>query len=108
MGAPDRVGMCHCLECRKHHGALFYSSAVFPRQNVRTTGTTLGYKGRRFCAQCGASVFAQSGGEVEVHLGTLDMPDQFKPTYELWTIRRESWLAPVPGAAQYERDRDTG
>lgn len=24
-GEPDRVGLCHCLDCRKHHGALFYA-----------------------------------------------------------------------------------
>ncbi|HZF36392.1 MAG TPA: GFA family protein, partial [Candidatus Angelobacter sp.] len=21
-GLPYRVGLCHCLDCRKHHGAL--------------------------------------------------------------------------------------
>lgn len=30
-GRPWRVGLCHCLDCRKHHGALFHASAVFPR-----------------------------------------------------------------------------
>jgi hypothetical protein len=29
------------------------------------------------------------------------------PTYELWTIRRESWLPPFPLARRYERDRET-
>jgi hypothetical protein len=29
-GRPYRVGLCHCLDCRKHHGALFHASAVFP------------------------------------------------------------------------------
>jgi len=24
-GAALRVGLCHCLDCRKHHGALFYA-----------------------------------------------------------------------------------
>ena len=27
-GAPDRVGLCHCLDCRKHHGALFFAAAA--------------------------------------------------------------------------------
>jgi hypothetical protein len=27
------------------------------------------------------------------------------PTYELWTIRRESWLPPFPLSRRYERDR---
>ena len=31
-GQPDRVGLCHCLDCRKHHGALFYAAAIFAGQ----------------------------------------------------------------------------
>ena len=46
-----------------------------------------------------------SPDEIEVHLGALDAPDQLTPTYENWTIRRESWLPPFPGMARYERDR---
>ena len=26
-GEPYRVGLCHCLDCRKHHGALFLATA---------------------------------------------------------------------------------
>ncbi len=33
-GAPDRVGICHCLDCRKFHGALFHASAIFPQDAV--------------------------------------------------------------------------
>ncbi|WP_442954681.1 GFA family protein [Pantoea sp. LMR881] len=22
-GSPYRIGLCHCLDCHKHHGALF-------------------------------------------------------------------------------------
>ena len=29
------------------------------------------------------------------------------PTYELWTVRRESWLPPFPLARHYQRDRET-
>ena len=28
-GSPYRVGLCHCLDCRKHHGALFFAAAIF-------------------------------------------------------------------------------
>ena len=106
LGPPDRVGLCHCLECRKHHGAPFYAAAVFPAQAVEITGASQSYQGRHFCPRCGGSVFAVSGDEVEVHLGALDAPDQVRPTYELWTCRRESWVPPVPLARQFERDRD--
>lgn len=105
-GQPKRVGVCHCFECRKHHGAVFYAAAVFDPTAVTITGETGHHKGRHFCPTCGSSVFALSGDEVEVHLGTFDDPDQFTPTYELWTCRRESWLHPIAGATQYARGRN--
>ncbi|WP_425098575.1 GFA family protein [Tropicibacter sp. S64] len=107
-GAPDRVGLCHCLDCRKHHGALFYAAAVFPAERVTVTGPSQQYEGRHFCPRCGSSVFAVSGGEVEVHLGTLDSPNAFLPSYELWAIRREDWLPQEPGLRRHERDKGAG
>eukprot|EP00752_Nemacystus_decipiens_P000947 g947.t1 len=104
-GRPFRVGLCHCLDCRKHHGALFYAAAVFPEDAVRITGETRAYRGRAFCPRCGSSVFSRSGDEVEVHLGALDAPDHFAPTYELWTVRRESWLPDFPVDRRYDRNR---
>ncbi len=37
-GRPYRVGICHCLDCRKHHGALFYASAISPEDAVKAEG----------------------------------------------------------------------
>ena len=106
-GAPYRVGLCHCMDCRKHHGALFHTSAIFPEGAVRIDGETRDYKGRFFCPRCGSSVFGRSGDEIEVNLGSLDETDRFMPTYEIWTIRREAWLPQFPLAGHYERDRET-
>lgn len=106
LGRPHRVGLCHCLDCRKHHGALFYAAAVFPRDAVAIEGETRAFRGRFFCPRCGSSVFARTGNETEVHLGTLDAPDQLMPTYETWTIRREAWLPAFPLERHYPRDRE--
>lgn len=106
-GRPHRVGLCHCLDCRKHHGALFHASAVFPKDAVQIEGETGSFEGRVFCPRCGSSVFAVSGGEIDVNLGALDAPDQLTPTYELWTVRRESWLPEFPVSKRYEKDRET-
>ena len=95
-GRPYRVGLCHCLDCRKHHGALFHASAIFPQDAVSIEGETRDYAGRHFCPRCGSSIFARSADEIEVNLGSLDAPDQLTPTYESWIIRRESWLPPFP------------
>ncbi|EWC40071.1 GFA family protein [Stutzerimonas stutzeri] len=105
-GQPWRVGVCHCMDCRKHHGALFYAAAVFPREAVTIEGETGEYAGRFFCPRCGSSVLARSGDEIEVYLGALDAPDQLVPTYECWTVRREAWLPALPLSRHYPHDRD--
>ncbi|MFP5480723.1 MAG: GFA family protein [Alphaproteobacteria bacterium] len=105
VGQPLRVGLCHCLDCRKHHGALFHASAIFPAEAVTVTGELCSYRGREFCPVCGGSVLGRSGDEVEVNLGTLDAPDKFRPSYELWVIRREGWLPEFPGMQLHERNR---
>ncbi len=105
-GTPYRVGICHCLDCRKHHGALFHASAVFPRDAVTIEGDTRAYAGRSFCPRCGSPLFALIADEVVVNLGSLDAPDRLTPTYESWIIRREAWLPPFGLARRYDRDRD--
>jgi hypothetical protein len=105
-GSPYRVGLCHCLDCRKHHGALFHAFAIFPQDAVTIAGETRSYGGRSFCPRCGSSVFARSSDEIEVSLGSLDAPDRMAPTYESWIIRRESWLPAFPLKRRYDRDRD--
>jgi hypothetical protein len=106
-GEPYRVGICHCLDCRKHHGALFFAAAIFPEQAISVEGETRVYGGRHFCPDCGSSVFAHYRDEIELHLGALDAPDQFRPTYENWTVRREAWLPPFPLDRHYVGDRET-
>ena len=71
-------------------------------------GETGVYANRHFCPRCGSPVFGRWNDEVEVHLGSFDTPDRFTPTYENWTVRRESWLPPFPLVRHYERDREGG
>ena len=106
-GQPYRVGLCHCLDCRKHHGALFHASAIFPQDAVMIEGETGEYAGRHFCHRCGSTVFGRSDDEIEVNLGSLDSTDQLIPTYELWTVRRESWLPPFPQTKSYRHNRQS-
>lgn len=105
-GRPYRVGMCHCMDCRKSHGALFHASAIFPQEAVTIEGETRDYAGRCFCPRCGSPVYGYWDDEIGVNLGALDVPDQLVPSYELWTIRRESWLPPFPGTKRYDRNRE--
>lgn len=105
-GFPYRVGICHCMDCRKHHGSLFHASAIFPKSKVTVHGKTSEYSSRHFCPRCGSSIYSLTNNEIEVNLGCLDAPNQLVPTYELWTIRRETWLPPFPTKKHYIYDRE--
>lgn len=105
-GEPYRVGLCHCMDCRKAHGSLFHASAVFPAAAVTVTGDTRDWEGRHFCPRCGAHVFGTWDDEIGVNLGALDRLDVFRPTYELWTIRREGWLPDFALPHRYPGNRE--
>src|SRR5258705_11622589 len=100
-GLPYRVGLCHCLDCRKHHGALFQASAVFPQDAVMIDGETRDYAGRVFCPRCGSSLFASTTNEIQGNVCSLPAPDQLMPTYKSWIVRRESCLPPFPVPIRY-------
>jgi len=105
-GAPNRVGICHCTDCRQESGSAFTLFGIWPAGQFEHTGETASFSGRCFCSHCGARVFSFDTREAEVKLGILsDVPTLLTPTYELWIKRREPWLRPVEGAEQYQEDR---
>jgi hypothetical protein len=112
-GEPYRVGICHCLDCRKKSGGLFTAWAIYPLGKVSVTGATSNHPfradySRHFCPACASPIWqAQAGSdEAEVFLGVLDEPSRLTPTYEVWTVRREAWLPPFPLARHYTGDRE--
>lgn len=102
---PYRVGVCHCLDCRKHSGSVFGILAIFPSASVTVTGATAEHRGRHFCPACGSSLFNTGPDEIEVAVGCFDAPNQVKPTYELWVHRREDWLPEFDGTRRHDRNR---
>ncbi len=106
-GAPLRVGLCHCSDCRKESGSAFVTFAIWPRHAFSHTGEVREFNGRGFCPECGSRLFNLDEDSVEVRVGSLDMaPTDLEPTYEIWIKRRETWLVPVSEASQFEEDRD--
>jgi hypothetical protein len=111
-GEPYRVGLCHCLDCRKKTGGIFAPWAMYPAESVRVSGETATHAARdytrHFCPVCGSPIFETIEGsdEAEVFVGIFDEPNQLKPTYESFTVRREAWLPPLPLARHYERNRN--
>ena len=111
-GDPIRVGVCHCETCRKQSGSAFSFFASGPGASLVLSGELgcwrSGAGSDRFCPNCGSQLFCwdDDSEEVEVKLGALDNPPRgLPPDYELWTVRREPWLAPHAGAEQCPRNR---
>lgn len=105
-GEPLRVGICHCANCRRESGSAFTWYGVWPAERFEHAGQTMEFRGQRACKACASPVFSLDAKEAEIKLGVLaQAPSGLVPGYELWVKRREPWLAPVPGAEQYEEDR---
>jgi hypothetical protein len=109
-GEPKRVGLCHCMTCRKVSGSAFNAFVIFAADQVTISGDLKNWsatgEGRRcFCPACGSQVFDRDAGdEIEIKLGAFDEPNLFIPTYEAWTKRRESWLQ-TPDLISYPENR---
>ncbi|MCV3210011.1 GFA family protein [Mesorhizobium sp. YC-39] len=106
-GAPLRVGLCHCHDCRRTSGSAFNFFGVWPRSAYLGTGELSTFEGRSFCQICGSRVTSLRDDEAEIMLGALDLaPSDIVPGYELWIDRREPWLMDVQWAEQFEHDRE--
>jgi hypothetical protein len=80
--------------------------AQWPADAFELSGEISSYDDRGFCPRCGCRLLdtAEHGDAlVEIRLGSLDeAPFELKPEVEIWVKRRESWIPPVEGAAQYD------
>ncbi len=105
-GAPFRVGLCHCQDCRRVSGSAFNFFGVWSRSVYEGTGELGTFEGRSFCSVCGSRVASLRDDEAEIMVGALDIaPSDIIPGYELWIGRREPWLMNLPWAEQYQHDR---
>jgi hypothetical protein len=105
-GPPNKVGLCHCADCRKETGSAFLYYADWLAGAFSFTGTVATYEGRSFCPTCGTRLFhLQDDGAAEICLGSLDdAPVGLVPTREGWIKRREDWLTPLAHAHQARED----
>lgn len=108
-GEPVHVGRCHCADCRKESGSAFSVYAQWPVEAFEISGAISSYDGRGFCPRCGSRILnpPEPGDSlVEIRIGTLDdAPFNLQPEAEIWTKRREPWIAPVEGASQHDENR---
>lgn len=92
--------LCHCRSCRLASGAPSVAWAVFRSNDfafVSAEPTRFGSSPgvvRTFCGKCGTPLTYQSTSRpdaIDVTTVTLDIPDQFPPTKEIWVEDKIAW-----------------
>jgi hypothetical protein len=99
-GDPLARTLCHCRSCRRATGGVSVAWAVFPAEDVVVTeGEVTEYSSSPgiywgFCGACGGLVGYRRDSRPDhrdITTATLDDPDAFPPTVEIWTGEKIGW-----------------
>lgn len=101
--APQMVGNCYCIDCRKSSGTGHATHAFFDASGLSVHGAVKFYDraadsgnivSRGFCANCGCAVYSTNSafpGMIFVRASSLDNPDLVKPQMAVYTSRAPAW-----------------
>ncbi len=99
------IAHCHCIKCRKAHGAAFSSVAKIEDQNfllrdesqfLKSYQSSPG-KTRYFCSCCGSQIYAKRDNTdfIILRLGTLNdesmAGSQYQETKHIWLAEKACW-----------------
>ncbi|MEO6688155.1 MAG: GFA family protein [Dokdonella sp.] len=114
---PVAVTRCHCRSCRLAAGAPSLAWTVFPSghfafiagepKRFRSSADVV----RTFCGTCGTSIGWQRDARhatIDITTATLDQPDAFAPTCEIWTEHKLAWETLDPSLPQHLRSSREG
>ena len=105
VGLPKSSSVCHCTSCRRASGAQSVAWFVVDRiQFTLLTGELAKFQSsmpvtRGFCRDCGTSLTYEHADDVntiEITTATLDRPELFEPTKEIWLSEKVSWVVANP------------
>jgi hypothetical protein len=100
-GPPLAQSLCHCRSCRLAAGAPSVAWIVVKRRDFDfIAGVPARFRSspsvvRTFCGKCGTSLtyeHDESPDTIDVTTATLDAPETFPPTREIWLEHRLAWV----------------
>ena len=119
-GSIGPMDHCHCIDCRKSHGAAFATYVEVPRDGFRflsgedhlTTYAAETGTSRSFCRTCGSIVtcrWSDGGREgLEISASTLDTPSGLKPECHSFVRSKADWFDITDGLPQHETHLPAG
>lgn len=112
---PVSRSICHCRSCRRASGApsvawsTFHVNSLVFRRGVPMRFMSSGEVVRTFCGDCGTPLtyrHAQDTDTIDVTTGSLDAPEQFPPTREIWIEHKLPWERLSEATRHYPRSGD--
>jgi len=113
-GVPLALSVCHCRSCRRASGAQSVAWTVVRADAFAfVVGTPTSFRSsthvrRTFCPTCGTPMTYQhdeSPRTIDIATATLDTPDAFAPTSEIWLSHRIVWASVDPSLPHYPRTK---
>lgn len=114
---PVSRSICHCRTCRRASGAPSVAWSSFHMDSFAfVAGTPLWYQSspdvvRSFCGNCGTPLTYRHVEDMEtldVTTATLDRPEQFPPTKEIWIEHKLPWQRLHEATRHYLHDSGNG
>ena len=116
-GAPRRLYVCHCPECREPSASAFGISLIVsaedfgltsgaPRVWERPTDSG-GRVACNFCPDCGTRLFHQGSaepGNLSIKGGSLDDSPDLSQAFHIWTASKLPGVVIPPGATCYAQE----
>jgi hypothetical protein len=111
-GEPLFSCICHCATCRRASAAPSVAWLTFDRGQVEfLSGSPRVYRSsqgvmRQFCGTCGSQLTYEtvdSPSTIDITTASLDNPNLFPPTLEVWLEHRVVWESADEARSLYPR-----
>jgi hypothetical protein len=111
-GSPFSSANCHCESCRRASGAPAVAWISIQRSELEIlSGTPTIFHSsphvtRQFCGICGTALTYEttdSSSTIDITSASLDDPNAFPPTAEVWLEDKLTWAASNARLDQFAR-----
>jgi hypothetical protein len=113
---PERVTVCHCIDCQKFSGAPFRLSVParaeelkilrgFPKVYVKTAESG-NRRAQGFCGECGSAIYSADADGAKIYMlrvGAMAERNELAPRRQIWCESALDWARDLLDAPKIEK-----
>lgn len=116
---PDKVWVCHCIDCQAGTGSAFRINVAVPGTSfrvlsgeptlfIKTTAESGTPREQAFCPKCGSPIYSTTVGDgpkpsYTVRVGLLRERNQLAPKRQNWFRSAQSWVMGLAALPRNEK-----